>query len=86
MQCEDVILKKMLDENKPDKIRMNIGLKVRRPDPHSILAEEVYSDNQNPFEERQVMTALIKLWLKDKRVKLVTTTTKNTKIDWWVLK
>jgi hypothetical protein len=85
MQCEDVILKKMFDENKSNKIIMDNGLKVTRPEPRAILSEEIYLDNKNPFNETQVIVALKKLWLQDKRVKNYETKKDDNQITWWVL-
>ena len=84
MQVEDLIIQKM-SEKKVWKIKMLNGLKVRRPEPHAILSEEIYANAKNPFDEKQTITALVKLWTS-KRIKTFETKKDGNLITWWALK
>lgn len=85
MQIEDLIIQKMSEEKKPHKIKMLNGLKITRPDPHAILSEEIYANAKNPFDEKQTITALVKLWTS-KRIKSFETKKAGNLITWWALK
>ena len=85
MQIEDLIIQKMLDEKKTTTIRMLNGLKTSRPTPHSILAEEIYSYQKNPFNEAQTISALLKMWTEE-RITSFETRKNGNLVTWWALK
>jgi hypothetical protein len=83
MQVEEYVLKIMNDENKPRRINLDNGLKVTRPTPHSIVPEEIYNDSKNLYTEKDVISALKKLWLQDNKVDTYLKQKDGEEISWW---
>lgn len=89
MEVKDIIISYMLQEKKPKKLVTGNGIKVSRPNQHSILAQEIYASGKTAYTEAQVIAGLIELWEIDK--KITTYETKKTidgiqqLVTWWEL-
>lgn len=77
MQAEDYCLMKLTATNKPRRILVfqptetgeeRKKLVITRPAPNICLAKEIYQDPKCPYQEKEIMTALWKLW-ENKKVK-----------------
>lgn len=88
MEVKDIIISYMLQEKKPKKLVTGNGIKVSRPNQHSILAQEIYASGKTAYTEAQVITGLIEL-LEINKIK--TYETKKTidgiqqLVTWWEL-
>lgn len=90
MHVEDIIIQKLLQKNKKNKIILfqptepdddRQKLVVTRPDEHTILLQEVYEDTRNPITEKQAVQGLKKL-LEQKKVEEVKAKKQDTIFDW----